>query len=109
MAIGEPAVDPLLRSLVVQSEPALGHSIRALGQIAAKMDSLAAEPVKTRCRQQLGCYLKHPAPFIRLCAVEALGRMMNEETRTILTVTQQNEANPFVLNAYRSVLKPKGN
>jgi HEAT repeat protein len=109
VAIGEPAVDPLLRSLVVQSEPALGHSIRALGQIAAKMDSLAAEPVKTRCRQQLGRYLKHPAPFIRLCAVEALGRMMNEETRTILTVTQQNEANPFVLNAYRSVLKPKGN
>jgi HEAT repeat protein len=105
VAIGVPAVDPLLRSLVVQSEPALGHSIRALGAIAAKADSLTAAAVPAKCRAQLQRYLSHPAPFVRLCTVEALAKMMNDETRALLIAARQNETDLFVLNAYRYALR----
>uniref|UniRef100_A0A7V3UZG8 HEAT repeat domain-containing protein n=1 Tax=candidate division WOR-3 bacterium TaxID=2052148 RepID=A0A7V3UZG8_UNCW3 len=108
VAIGEPSVDPLLRSLVSLKPPALGHSIRALGQIAAKLDSTVGEPVKVKCRNQLSRYLAHPEPFVRLCTVEALGKMMNNETRAMLTAGQAHETDLFVLNAYRYALKFSG-
>lgn len=104
VAIGEPGVDPLLRSLAEQKEPALGHSIRALGQIAAKLDSVHAEPVRQKCRSRLVSCLRHPAPFVRLCTVEALGRMLDSETRARLRAEKERETDLFVLNAYRQIL-----
>ncbi|MCX7732655.1 MAG: HEAT repeat domain-containing protein [candidate division WOR-3 bacterium] len=104
VAIGEPGVDPLLRSLAEQKEPALGHSIRALGQIAAKLDSVHAEPVKQKCRNRLVSCLRHPAPFVRLCTVEALGRMLDSETEARLRAEKEKETDLFVLNAYRQIL-----
>ncbi|MEO0009858.1 MAG: HEAT repeat domain-containing protein [candidate division WOR-3 bacterium] len=108
VAIGEPSVDPLLRSLAEQKVPGLGHSIRALGQIAAKLDSVQAEPVRQKCRNRLVSCLRHPAPFVRLCTVEALGRMLDSETRARLRAEMERETDLFVLNAYRQVLSGGG-
>ncbi len=104
VAIGEPSVDPLLRSLAEQKESALGHSIRALGQIVAKLDSVRAEPVRQKCRNRLVFYLRHPAPFVRLCTVEALGRMLDSGTEVLLRTEEARETDLFVLNAYRQFL-----
>ncbi len=104
VAIGEPSIDPLLRSLVTQRSPALGHSIRALGQIVAKLDTLTTEVTKEKCRREIRRYLEHNEPFVRLCAVDALGRMMNNEVRAVLLSGKERESDPFVYNAYRQVL-----
>lgn len=104
VAMGEPAIDPLLRNLVTQTEPALGHTIRALGQIVNKLDTAVAKRTMGKCRTQLRRYLSHSAPFVRLCTVEALGRMLDSETRTLLKISKEREQDLFVINAYRQVL-----
>ncbi|MEO0068629.1 MAG: HEAT repeat domain-containing protein [candidate division WOR-3 bacterium] len=103
VAIGEPSIPPLLNSLPNQKPPALGHTIRAIGQIVAKNDSLDEE-IRNRCRQGLVDYISHPEPFVRLCAVEALGRMMDDDVRAALETGQRDEQDQFVLTVYEQVL-----
>ncbi|MGQ9707545.1 MAG: HEAT repeat domain-containing protein [bacterium] len=104
VAIGEPSVNPLLDCLANKRSPALGHVIRAIGQIVTRVDTLATEGLKSRCRQEIMCYLNHQEPFVRLCAVEALGRMMDPQVRAVLVTAQEKETDPFVQSSYRQVL-----
>lgn len=105
VAIGEPSIDPLLGSLASLSPPALGHAIRAVGLLVRRLDTLAVEPTREKCRQQLLPYLRHPDAFVRLVTVEALRQMMNGRVRAALFAAQPEEQNEFVLCQYRQALE----
>ncbi len=54
VALGENSIDPLLGSLARLKPSALGHAIRAVGQIITKLDTLASDNTKTKCRREIG-------------------------------------------------------
>ncbi len=107
VALGENSIDPLLGSLARLKPAALGHAIRAVGQIITKLDTLASDNTKTKCRRELGRYIGHNEPFVRLCAVEALGKMLDGDVRARLNSAKSRETDQFVLTMYRQVLEKK--
>jgi HEAT repeat protein len=107
VAMGEPSIEPLLRTMARQKPTALGHSIRALGEIIKKLDTLATEDIKSKCRQRIIPYLNHPEPFVRLSAVETLGKMMNEDVQAVLKAAGEKETDLFVQTACKQVLSKR--
>jgi hypothetical protein len=105
VAIGEPSLDPLLGSLATLKPVPLGHALRAVGLLVKRLDTLATEPLRQKCRASLLRYIGHGEPFVRLTAVEALRQMMNAEVRAALTAARPRETNEFVLTQYRQAIR----
>lgn len=104
VAFDKNSIDPLLGNLAGLKSPALGHAIRAIGQIIEKMDTLVQEETKAKCRRELLRYIGQDEPFVRLCAVEALGKMMDGDVRAALNVAKDKETDQFVQTIYQQVL-----
>ncbi len=105
VALGENSIEPLLAVANKMKPVPLGHTIRALGQIVAKLDTVLPEETKEKCRKELIGYLEYKEPFVRLCAIEALEKMMTDEVREVLPGIKAKETDPFVLRVYQRILK----
>ncbi|NPV13626.1 HEAT repeat domain-containing protein [candidate division WOR-3 bacterium] len=101
VSLGVVSLDSILSYLDRLSPPALGHGIRAAGQIVSKHDTLLDEEVKNRCRQKITGYLRHYDPFVRLCTVATLAQMLDDDVRTALSAARAEEKNPFLISFYR--------
>jgi HEAT repeat protein len=120
VAVGRPSLEPLLAAIsktgtvprVGRSEGlspvSLGHALRAAGALAAKLDTAQADTeLKARCRAAFTSFVAHPDNFVRLVAIDALGKVMDEPTRAALTTARTLEKDPFVQTKYREVLDVK--
>jgi HEAT repeat protein len=102
VATGRPSVEPLLAALPKMKSPALGHAVRALGSLAAKLDS--TDTLIPVCRSAIAGQLNASAPFVRLVAVEAAGKLLDDSLRVALVAARDKEADEFVRTTYRLVL-----
>lgn len=102
--LGRPALEPLLTALAEQRPPALGHSLRVLGKLAAELDTTEDADTRDRLREAVAARLSADAPFVRLTAVEALAPLLDDPLRAKLEARLAEEANPFVLAACRKAL-----
>ncbi len=107
VAIGKPAFDSLLIASANLSSPALGHALRALGNIVTKLDTVFTEGEKVTCQEVLLKYISHKEPFVRLSAVAGLGKMLTDGVREKLQMAKEKERDPFVLTVYEQVLDVK--
>ncbi|MEO0078857.1 MAG: HEAT repeat domain-containing protein, partial [candidate division WOR-3 bacterium] len=107
VAIGTPALDPLLVALPRLKSRALGHALRAAGQLAEKLDTSEQRELRVRSRRAFVSQLGHETPFVRLCAVEALGRIMDEPLVRTMKEAQAEETNEFVLARLRTILRDR--
>ncbi|MEO0081483.1 MAG: HEAT repeat domain-containing protein [candidate division WOR-3 bacterium] len=105
VAIGEPVQDTLLSGLDRLKPPALGHALRAVAEIAAKLDSTKAASADST-RQRLVSYLGHRDAFVRLVTVQGLAKLGTEPVRESLSAARAVETNRFVLAALRKALVP---
>jgi len=101
---GRPALEPLLAALAEQQPPALGHSLRVLGRLAAALDSADDAGLCARVADELAARLDAKEPFTRLTAAEALAPLLDDTLRARLAARLADEANPFVLAACRRAL-----
>ncbi|MEO0085535.1 MAG: HEAT repeat domain-containing protein, partial [candidate division WOR-3 bacterium] len=104
VAIGLPSLEPILERLTAMKPPQLGHAVRAAGGLAAKLDSADTAGLRQKTRAALYPLLEHRDAFVRLVAVDALGRLMAPEVKERLREKRATEADPFVLTAYRAAL-----
>lgn len=102
IAIGSSSVRPLLAAMPKMKAPALGHAVRALGAIATKFDS--TDTLLPVVRDKIAAYVTAPVPFVRLVAVEAAGRLLDDSLRAILVAAREEESNEFVQTKYRLLL-----
>ncbi len=102
--IGKESLDSLLLALPQLKSPALGHAIRCCGTLAAKFDT-ADTALGVRCRTVFSGYLEYKEPFVRLVAVQALERFLDEPLKATLEAARAKETNRFVLGQYAKILK----
>ncbi len=107
VATGTPALESLLEALPQLRPRALGHALRAAGQLAAQLDTVEQRELRVRSRRALIARLAHPDPFVRLCVVEALGRMMDETLVRRMREAQAEETDEFVQAKFRTVLQDR--
>lgn len=107
VATGTPALEPLLEALPRLGPRALGHALRAAGQLAGKLDTVEQRELRVRGRRAFVARLVHPDPFVRLCVVEALGRMMDETLARAMQEAQAEETDEFVQAKFRAVLQDR--
>lgn len=107
ISIGDSALPYLVEKYKVASNKSLGHILRASAEIASKLDTIEKRKERIAVRKMLLNYLDNPAPYIRLLAVEGLGKLIDEPTRKILEAKLTEETDEFVLTKYRKVLEGK--
>jgi hypothetical protein len=100
--IGDTAVGYLLS--VQPAGKAVVHYLRALGTLAAKLDTVAERRSRIESRKRLLQYLDDASPAARGVAVEALGKLLDAALREQLERKMPDEADGFVLGKYRAVL-----
>jgi len=104
VAIGVSSLEPILERLPGMKTPQLGHAVRAAGELAAKLDTADSAGLRQKTQAALLPLLRHPDAFVRLNAVDALGKVMNPAVADRLRAARLDEADPFVLTAFRAVL-----
>ena len=109
VSIGDSALPYLVEKSQVTSSKtqSLGSSIRVSAEIASKLDTIEKRTVKIQVRKILLGYIDNPDPYIRGLAVEGLGKLIDEPTRTILERKMTEETDNFVINKYRTTLEEK--
>lgn len=96
--IGQTCMDSLTRASGRLRPPALGHALRAFSEIAGKSEKADA------VRALFMPYLRHKDEFVRLVAVQGLGKLLDDSTRKELEAARVEEKNQFVLMAYSKAL-----
>ncbi len=105
---GDTTVARLLAALKGERERvAFPHIIRALGSVVAAADTLEAREKRILARRALIPFLDDEDPTLRAFAVEALGKIGGEATKSLLGRKMQDELDEFVLGKYRETLKQK--
>lgn len=104
VAIGAPSLEVILERLAGMKAPALGHAVRAAGEVAAKLDSADSAGLRPKTRAALLPLLGHKEAFVRLAVVDALGKVLEPTVAEKLREAQAGETDLFVLTAYRAVL-----
>jgi hypothetical protein len=108
VAIGRPSLEPVLAEMGKLKPVALGHALRTAGTLVAKLDTTQADnEVKARCRTEFTSYVTHPDNFVRIQAVAACGKVLDDSLRSFLEFKREEEKNWFVLTKYREVLATK--
>jgi HEAT repeat protein len=104
--IGDSALPYLIEKSQVTSSKiqSLGAIIRASAEIASKLDTIEKRNEKIQVREILLGYIDYSEPYIRGLAVEGLGKLIDEPTRTILESKMTKEIDDFVINKYRTAL-----
>jgi hypothetical protein len=104
VALGKPSLAPLLDAAAGLKPTALGHAIRAAGQLLPKLDTLQDRELRVRFAGTLIPLLKHSDPFVRLVTVDALGELHDDAALEALKQAQALETDEFVKTTYRQVL-----
>jgi len=104
VAIGTLSLEGILERLSGMKGPALGHAVRAAGELAAKLDTTEQRALRVRTQEALLPLVGHRDAFVRLVTVDALGKSLEPAVAGKLREAQISETDPFVLTAYRAVL-----
>lgn len=103
---GDTTVVHLLEALRKEKhETAVPHIIRALGSVAGELDTLEAREQRILIRRALIPFLDREDPTLRGFAVEAIGKIGGEVTKSLLERKMEDELDEFVLGRYRQALQ----
>lgn len=109
VSIGDSALPYLSEKSQVSSlkSQSLGPIIRVSAEIASKLDTTEKRTERIMTRKMLLGYITNTDSYIRGLAVEGLGKLIDEPTRTILESKMTEETDEFVINKYRTALGEK--